>query len=143
MEKYTETEEAQTDDESEIEDVESEKEKESLTSENSISDTIQELRNNYEKFEKQTDKNEVGKKANDIVKLVFPNDKYIEDLIKGNKIKIIKDFVIVEIKTKIKAAKENGKEAIGNLYILQNGKMVVTSRRSGRRLSAIRKRIRL
>ena len=157
LENYTETEEAQTDDESEIEDVESEKEPppgeteqaqtddeseiEGVESENSISDTIQELKNNYEKFEKQTGKNPVGKKANEIVKLVFPNDKNIEDLIKGNKIKIIKDFVIVEIKTKIKAAKENGKEAIGNLYILQNGKMVITSRRSGRRLSAIRKEL--
>jgi len=100
---------------------------------------VERIIENYEKFQEDNKENEklsrVSMKANEIVKLVFPD---IEDLT-GEKLTLYDDFVILDVKTNIKAVKEGGKNAVGNLYILKDGKFKKITSKTNRRLKAVRK----
>ena len=84
-------------------------------------------------------------KAKEIVDMIFTNDDEIQKLITDGKIKVYTNFVLINVETKIKAVREGGTNAVGNLYVLDetNEKFKKVKSKKGRwfasRLQAIRK----
>ena len=78
-------------------------------------------------------------KANEIVKLVFPD---IEDLTE-EKLTLYDDFVVLDVKTKIKAVVHKSEKSIGNLYTLEDdtGEFKKVESKMQRRLKAVRKEL--
>ena len=111
--------------------------------EQKIEDVIHKLKENYNNFaekQKGTKTERDTKKAKEIIDMIFANDDKIQELIKGGKIIVYTNFILVNIKTKIKAVREGGRKAIGNLYFLdeKSQKFKIVGSKIDSRLRAIR-----
>ena len=106
-----------------------------------MKDVIKQIKENYESFEENNTSSDKklsrsSKKANEIIKMIFPTDDEVQRLINENKIELYNDFIIVSVETRIKAVKEGGKNAVGNLYKLKGDKII--KEKSTSRLGYIR-----